>query len=248
MLSCQSFHAYTCVIIHSGCCWSHKPFAALLSISVLCRIIATSFNNDKTFQNVLNHSFESFINLSQRSPEFISLFMDDKLRKGLKGMTDNDIESVLDKVMMLFRYLQEKDVFEKYYKQHLAKRLLSGRTVSPCHTCGMQSLITSICPLCLQTQCSKDCIAPSAAAAAFTHCTGMLKSVGCFCSGCLDIIRSALLCRHCPQQQDACLNLVEPGTSLQSIGVSINHNTFPTALPNIRLQCRRQTMLSGACW
>ncbi|KAI8031378.1 Cullin-3B [Camellia lanceoleosa] len=32
--------------------------------------------------------------------------------------------------MMLFRYLQEKDVFEKYYKQHLAKRLLSGKTVS----------------------------------------------------------------------------------------------------------------------
>jgi hypothetical protein len=28
------------------------------------------------------------------------------------------------------RYLQEKDVFEKYYKQHLAKRLLGGRTVS----------------------------------------------------------------------------------------------------------------------
>ncbi len=89
-----------------------------------------SFNNDKTFQNVLNHSFESFINLSQRSPEYISLFMDDKLRKGLKGMTEDDIEGVLDKVMMLFRYLQEKDVFEKYYKQHLAKRLLSGRTVS----------------------------------------------------------------------------------------------------------------------
>ena len=31
---------------------------------------------------------------------------------------------------MLFRYLQEKDVFEKYYKQHLAKRLLGGRSVS----------------------------------------------------------------------------------------------------------------------
>ena len=29
--------------------------------------------------------------------------------------------------MMLFRFLQEKDVFEKYYKQHLAKRLLGGR-------------------------------------------------------------------------------------------------------------------------
>jgi hypothetical protein len=30
------------------------------------------------------------------------------------------------------RYLTEKDVFEKYYKQHLAKRLLAGRSVSDC--------------------------------------------------------------------------------------------------------------------
>ncbi|GFY83000.1 cullin 3 [Actinidia rufa] len=84
----------------------------------------------KTFQNALNSSFEYFINLNPRSPEFISLFVDDKLRKGLKGVSEEDIEIVLDKVMMLFRYLEEKDVYEKYYKQHLAKRLLSGQTVS----------------------------------------------------------------------------------------------------------------------
>ena len=94
------------------------------------KIITTSFNNDKTFQNALNSSFEYFINLNPRSPEFISLFVDDKLRKGLKGVSEEDIESILDKVMMLFRYLQEKDVFEKYYKQHLAKRLLPGKSVS----------------------------------------------------------------------------------------------------------------------
>ncbi|RVW82360.1 Cullin-3A [Vitis vinifera] len=94
------------------------------------RIIGSSFNNDKTFQNALTSSFEYFINLNPRSPEFISLFVDDKLRKGLKGVSEEDVEIILDKVMMLFRYLQEKDVFEKYYKQHLAKRLLSGKTVS----------------------------------------------------------------------------------------------------------------------
>ncbi|KAL6190048.1 hypothetical protein ACLB2K_036449 [Fragaria x ananassa] len=93
-------------------------------------IIKLSFNNDKTFQNGLNSSFEYFININTRSPEFISLFVDDKLRKGLKGVSEEDVEVILDKVMMLFRYLQEKDVFEKYYKQHLAKRLLSGKTVS----------------------------------------------------------------------------------------------------------------------
>ncbi|RDX62284.1 Cullin-3A, partial [Mucuna pruriens] len=94
------------------------------------KVITMSFSNDKTFQNALNSSFEYFINLNARSPEFISLFVDDKLRRGLKGVGEEDVEIVLDKVMMLFRYLQEKDVFEKYYKQHLAKRLLSGKTIS----------------------------------------------------------------------------------------------------------------------
>ena len=28
------------------------------------------------------------------------------------------MERLLDKVVMLFRYLQDKDIFEKYYKQH----------------------------------------------------------------------------------------------------------------------------------
>ncbi|KAG4148772.1 hypothetical protein ERO13_D05G304600v2 [Gossypium hirsutum] len=93
-------------------------------------IISLAFSNDKTFQNALNSSFEYFINLNSRSPEFISLFVDDKLRKGLKGVSEEDVEIILDKVMMIFCYLQEKDVFEKYYKQHLAKRLLSGKTVS----------------------------------------------------------------------------------------------------------------------
>ena len=37
---------------------------------------------------------------------------------------------MLDKSMVLFRYLQEKDVFERYYKQHLARRLLLNKSVS----------------------------------------------------------------------------------------------------------------------
>ncbi|KAG2493302.1 hypothetical protein HYH03_008438 [Edaphochlamys debaryana] len=94
------------------------------------RIITQAFADDKTFRNALNQAFEHFVNLNARSPEFISLFIDDKLRRGIKGLSDTDVEGVLDKVMALFRYLQEKDVFEKYYKQHLAKRLLSGRTTS----------------------------------------------------------------------------------------------------------------------
>ena len=75
------------------------------------------------------------------------MFIDEKLKKGLKGVSEEEVETILNKVMMLFRYacyplvtshlcnilysfIQEKDVFEKYYKQHLAKRLLLSSSVS----------------------------------------------------------------------------------------------------------------------
>lgn len=79
---------------------------------------------------MISSDFEYFLNLNQKSPEYLSLFIDDKLKKGVKGMTEQDIEMVLDKTMVLFRFLQEKDMFERYYKQHLAKRLLLNKSVS----------------------------------------------------------------------------------------------------------------------
>jgi hypothetical protein len=83
--------------------------------------------------------------LNNRSPEFISLFIDEKLRKGLKGATEDEVEKTLDKVMTLFRFIQEKDVFEKYYKQHLAKRLLLNRSVSDDAERGMISKLKTEC-------------------------------------------------------------------------------------------------------
>lgn len=93
-------------------------------------LIMRSFCGDKSFQAAVNQAFEHFVNLNPRSPEFISLFMDEKLRRGLKGCSEDEAEAVLDRAISLFRYLAEKDVFEKYYKQHLAKRLLHGRSTS----------------------------------------------------------------------------------------------------------------------
>jgi len=93
-------------------------------------IVSRSFSNDKTFVHALGSAFEHFINLNARSPEYLSLFIDDRLKKGTKGANEDEIEAVLDSAITLFRFIQEKDVFEKYYKQHLAKRLLGGRSGS----------------------------------------------------------------------------------------------------------------------
>lgn len=40
------------------------------------------------------------------------------------------MEALLDRTITLFRFIGEKDIFESYYKQHLTKRLLQGRSIS----------------------------------------------------------------------------------------------------------------------
>lgn len=104
-----------------------------------------SFNNDKIFKHMISSDFEHFLNLNSKSPEYLSLFIDDKLKKGSRGMTEQEIETVLDKTMVLFRYLLEKDVFERYYKTHLAKRLLLNKSVSDDSEKNMISKLKTEC-------------------------------------------------------------------------------------------------------
>jgi len=94
------------------------------------RLLEQAFANDKIFTKSLNQAFEHFINLNPRSPEYISLFIDEKMCRGLSGASDEEVDQIVEKVMDIFRYVQEKDIFEKYYKQHLARRLLLGKSVS----------------------------------------------------------------------------------------------------------------------
>uniref|UniRef100_A0A915CPN1 Cullin family profile domain-containing protein n=1 Tax=Ditylenchus dipsaci TaxID=166011 RepID=A0A915CPN1_9BILA len=94
------------------------------------RYLVDAFKEDKDFKQRIQGDFEYFLNLSAKSPEYLSLYIDDKLKKGLKTLNEGEAENVLDKAMVLFKYLQEKDVFERYYKQHLAKRLLLGKSIS----------------------------------------------------------------------------------------------------------------------
>lgn len=46
-----------------------------------------SFNNDKNYKQMIASDFEYFLNLNTKSPEYLSLFIDDKLKKGVKGVS-----------------------------------------------------------------------------------------------------------------------------------------------------------------
>lgn len=83
------------------------------------------FNNDVNIQKIMDNAFIEFLNANKKFPEYLSLFIDDIVKKASNN-SEEEIEENLNKSIIIFRFISDKDVFEKYYKNHLAKRLLKS--------------------------------------------------------------------------------------------------------------------------
>ncbi|CAF4042405.1 unnamed protein product [Adineta steineri] len=97
----------------------------------LDRFLHECFHNNEKFSNLLKDSFEHFINQRSNKPaELIAKAVDARLRTGNKEASEEELEKILDKLLILFRFIHGKDVFEAFYKKDLAKRLLVGKSAS----------------------------------------------------------------------------------------------------------------------
>lgn len=94
-------------------------------------VVNECFQANEKFHNSLKEAFESFINIRPNKPaELIAKFVDSKLKTGNKAASEEELEKLLDKIMVLFRFIHGKDVFEAFYKKDLAKRLLVDKSAS----------------------------------------------------------------------------------------------------------------------
>jgi cullin 3 len=107
--------------------WVDEVLRLKEKFDVMC---TKCMNSDLILQTALTKSFSDFINVFPRCSEYVSLFIDDNLKRGIKGKTEAEIEEVLEKATTLVRYIQDRDMFERYYKKHLARRLLHGKSES----------------------------------------------------------------------------------------------------------------------
>ena len=64
------------------------------------------------------------------TPQLLSNFCDNLLKKSGERLSDDALEDKLEKVVRLFCYLSDKDIFAEFYKKQLAKRLLLARSSS----------------------------------------------------------------------------------------------------------------------
>ncbi|KAF3483428.1 Cullin-4B [Arthroderma uncinatum] len=131
-----------------------------------------SFHNHEQLGHALRESFETFINQHKKSEsnwgtdnpkpgEMIAKHVDLLLKGGVRAiqnrpiqditggasLTDEDAEinKQLDQVLDLFRFVHGKAVFEAFYKNDLARRLLMGRSASDDAEKSMLSRLKTEC-------------------------------------------------------------------------------------------------------
>lgn len=105
-------------------------------------VVRQQFKKEVGFKAALEKACTKFINKnavtgkaknSNFSAESLAAYCHILLKKSNKSMDDSDIERYLDEIMIIFRFIEDKDVFEGFYKRRLAERLVSfGRFLSLC--------------------------------------------------------------------------------------------------------------------
>ncbi len=73
------------------------------------------FNNDPKFNQCRDKAFQNFMNNWNETPISIATFCDQLFQKGIKGMTDDQIEEQLSAIIRLFVCLHQRDTFIKAY-------------------------------------------------------------------------------------------------------------------------------------
>uniref|UniRef100_A0A7S1VSX6 Cullin family profile domain-containing protein n=2 Tax=Grammatophora oceanica TaxID=210454 RepID=A0A7S1VSX6_9STRA len=96
-------------------------------------VVRDDFNGHSLFQKALKDAFVEIVNKNvgaHPNAELMSTFCDRVLKSGGEKLSESEVEQSLDKIVQLFSYLTDKDLFAEIYKTHLAKRLLAQRSAS----------------------------------------------------------------------------------------------------------------------
>lgn len=88
-----------------------------------------AFQSDKTFDVNVTSSFQSALSKFEHSSEYLAAHINQLMCKK-KEQTEEASEAIIDSAISLFRFVENKDVFETFYKKLLAKRLLHNKSMS----------------------------------------------------------------------------------------------------------------------
>ncbi|TKX20433.1 cullin-like protein 4 [Elsinoe australis] len=111
---------------------------ALLEVhSKYSDLVTTAFAGESEFVRSLDNACRKYVNAnavcksgSSKSSELLSKHADTLLKRSSKSTEEDDMEKQLNDIMTIFKYIEDKDVFLKFYSKTLAKRLVQGTSAS----------------------------------------------------------------------------------------------------------------------
>ncbi|KAG7210335.1 hypothetical protein KM043_011873 [Ampulex compressa] len=93
-------------------------------------LIKDVFKSDQAFIGALDKACSAVVNYRPvpkqpaRAPELLAKYCDSLLKKSAKAASEAEIEEKLSRSITVFKYVDDKDVFQKFYARMLAKRLI----------------------------------------------------------------------------------------------------------------------------
>ena len=116
------------------------------------KLVNDAFAGESEFVRSLDNACKEFVNRnkvcktgSTRSPELLAKYTDTLLKKSGKSAEEADLEMSLTHVMTVFKYIEDKDVFQKFYSRMLAKRLVHSSSASEDAETSMISKLKEAC-------------------------------------------------------------------------------------------------------
>lgn len=116
------------------------------------QLVTVAFTGESEFVRSLDNACKEFVNRNQickssstRSPELLAKYTDQLLKKGPKAADESELEKLLVQIMVVFKYIEDKDVFQKFYSRMLAKRLVHTSSVSDDAETSMISKLKEAC-------------------------------------------------------------------------------------------------------
>uniref|UniRef100_A0A914W5X7 Cullin family profile domain-containing protein n=1 Tax=Plectus sambesii TaxID=2011161 RepID=A0A914W5X7_9BILA len=117
-------------------------------------LVEHSFHNESCFVQALDKACTTFINKNSgtivsksasKSPGLLAHYCDWLLKKSAKNPEEVELEDSLTRAMILFKYIEDKDIFEKCHSKMFAKRLVSGLSVNDDAESSMITKLKQMC-------------------------------------------------------------------------------------------------------
>lgn len=114
------------------------------------QFVTTAFERDSAFVEAIDKACRTVVNTklkggsSSKAAEYLAKMCDTVLKKSSKTAADSEAD-VLENLVSIFKYVDDKDVFQKFYAKMLGRRLIHQSSISEEAEISMIGRLKELC-------------------------------------------------------------------------------------------------------